>query len=248
MNTGPPVGQHARLAGQLGHQIFVDVVGTVEIPDKNGDDGVGRDQDCHQNQRQPPDLDVVGQEHDDRETCNQHQPAAGIVDAFRIVDGGWRLHTQKLGKLALGLQAFLDQARPVTGDLVDQADGLDLDDIGDGDGGRHQHKCQIHEQAKSASPDRRLGPASPHRMFERDDCHHQREKGGIKPFKGEFAEGHSLHACQRRRKIVIAGNTRRHIDQSDDDHRHRQPIDKLQAKILVGWRFLTDVGHALVPR
>ena len=85
-------------------------------------------------------------------------------------------------------------------------------------------------------------------MLQRDDQHHQREKGRVEPFKGEFAEGGAFDAGQALGQIVIPRNARRHVDQADNDHGNGQPVDELQAKILFGLRVGLGFGHAPVFR
>ena len=85
-------------------------------------------------------------------------------------------------------------------------------------------------------------------MLQRDDQHHQRKKGRIEPFKGKFAEGGALDADQALGQIVVPRNSRRHVDQADNDHGHGQPVDELQAKILFGLRIGLVFGHAPVFR
>ena len=102
MDTRSPVAEKARLAGKFGHQIFVDVVGTVKIPDKDGADGVERNQKCDDDKRQSPDLDVVSEENQDRHTHDQNQPAAGCADTLRVLDGCRRrqaIQFRRLGRI-----------------------------------------------------------------------------------------------------------------------------------------------------
>ena len=151
MDTRSPVAEKARLAGKFGHQIFVDVVGTVKIPDQDGADGVERNQKCDDDKRQSPDLDVVSEENQDRHTHDQNQPAAGGADTLRVLDSRRCRQAVQFCRLCRICETSGDQPVTLAGELVDQADGLDLDDIGhrNAEGGDDQR--HIHEQPE-ASP------------------------------------------------------------------------------------------------
>ena len=162
MYARPPVAQEARLAGEFGHQIFVDVVRTVEIPDEDGADGVERDQKRDDDQRQAPDLDVVSEENQDRHTHDQDQPAAGGADTLRVLDGRWRRQAIQFRRLGRVRKASGDQPVTLAGELVDQADGLNLDDIGQGDAEGGDDERHIHEQPEPSPQCRPVLPGLVH--------------------------------------------------------------------------------------
>ena len=158
MDARPAVPQGPRIAAELGHHVLVHALGAEEVPNEHGDDGVGGDQQGDQDQRESPDLDVVGEENDDREPDDGHDPALGGVETLRVFHRLGLGQAEDRGVFLLDLEALGDQPGAVAGDLVDHANRLDLDDVGERDGDRHGDKRQVHEQAETAAHAALVGP------------------------------------------------------------------------------------------
>ena len=116
-------------ASQLGHQVFVDVLRPMEIPHQYGADGVERDDNRNQHQRQSPDLDVVAQENQHPDPYDRHQPDTGGRDAFGVFNRIRDRQPHGFGELDLCFQGFSHDPRAFAGDGIDQTDAVDLDQI-----------------------------------------------------------------------------------------------------------------------
>ncbi len=121
MNIGTPVHQQARLTPKLGHQIFDHVVGTKKVPDGHSQQGVDGNNNCHHDQGQAPDLDVIGKENGDRAPNNGKYPDARGGDARRIIDATGRWQPKQLGKFSLFGQCAFDQFGALAGKLINEA-------------------------------------------------------------------------------------------------------------------------------
>ena len=216
MDVGPPVGQRSRLPPQLGHQVFRNVVRPVPVPDQHRNDRVGRDGDGDHDQRQAPDLHVVAKENHHRPADDGEQPYSGRVQALRVLDAVGDRQTVQFGEFPLFREASGDQLRPFAGDLVDQADGFDLDQICQAQRHRHCDERNVHEQTERASDRRPPGPVAPHGMFQRNDGHHQDEDQWIERLVGEFSNPEVFRSCQIKRQIIQPRNTGDRVHKSDD--------------------------------
>ena len=243
MDPRPAVPQRSRVAAELGHQVLVHALGTEEIPDEDGDDGVGGDQYRDQDQRKSPDLDVVGKENHDREPDDGHDPALGGVETLRVFHRLRLRQAEDRGVFLLDLEALGDQPRAVAGDLVDDADRLDLDDVGHRNGDRHGYQRQVHEQAETAAKMALAGPGTPHRVMQRDRQHHQREEERVVVLEPELADDEPGVPDDVPRQIVDAGDPRHRVDQTDQDERDRQEVDDSLAQALAKGTRGFRLGH-----
>ena len=160
MHIGPPIKEGAGLAAQFGHQVFVDVVRPVEIPHQHRGDGIQRDGQRHQHQRQAPDFDIIAQEYHHGDTHDQHQPNARVGGTFRVFNGVRHRQTVFFGKGDFRLQRFRNHTRAFTSELVNDTDRVDFNQIGDRNHQGADHKRHIHKQSKG--PPRRTRPRPPH--------------------------------------------------------------------------------------
>ena len=226
MDTRPAVAEKARFAGKLGHQIFVDVIRPVEIPDQHCADGVERDQKRDDDKRQAPDLDVVAEKNQDRDAHDQHKPSAGRADTLRILDRRRGRKAIKGGCLGGIGKAPRDQPVTLAGKLVDQADRFDLNHIGHRDAEGSDDQRHIHEQAEPSPNGRPVLPCAVHGMFQRDDQHHQRQNHGEEPFAGEFAKLEPVISGDVAQALVKARDAWDGIHQADDDKPDRKPVQE----------------------
>ena len=187
MDVRSTIDQLARFAAQLGHQVAVDVVRSPEIPDQDRQQRVAGHQNGHHHQRQSPDPDVVDQEHRNRGSDQRKDPHAERVDACGIVDAVGDGQPVEDRELPFLLERPGDEGGALAGQLVDQADRVDLHQVGQRDRDRRDHQHTVHEGAGRASQQVPRGRGAQERMLQRHDRHHDDETGGIQVLVGELA-------------------------------------------------------------
>ena len=130
MHIGTPIKKCTRLTTQFGHQVFVDVIWPMKIPNHHSPNGIKRNRKCNEDKRQPPNLDVVSQEYKHRDTHNHDKPNARCGAALGIIYGIWSRQSVFFGKNNFGLKRLCDQSCAVPVQQVNDAYAVDLNKIG----------------------------------------------------------------------------------------------------------------------
>ena len=239
MNLGPAVDQLAGFASQLGHQVLVDVLGAVDVPDQHGEHRVGGDSNGHRDERKPPDLDVVREENRDRAAHDCEQPYSERVHALGIFHAVRNGQPEGPREFLFFLERPCDQFRSLSRQLIDQADRFDFHEVGHADRQRHRDESDVHSQARGLGPGRTASERPEKRVFEGHDRHHDHECGRMQIFVRELPDSERRIVRHAASPVVETRESRNVVH---DPYSHEKQPER-QGSDLAGRQFRVRRRH-----